>query len=352
MKNWTKTLLPPTASIRKAIEVIETGSLQIAMIVDDNRLLMGTVTDGDIRRGILNGIAMTEPVSMIMQTVPFTTGKDVADVVLHEMMQERRLRQIPLVDDDGHVVGLVHIDDMTPRSKILDNWVVLMAGGLGERLQPLTADTPKPLLKVGDKPIAETILENLIAQDFRKFYISVNYMADMIKDHFGNGSRLGVEIRYMEEDKRLGTAGPLSLLPETPKSPLIVMNSDLLTGVDFNSLLSYHSEADSKATMCVREYDFQVPFGVVRIKDNQISRIDEKPVHKFFVNAGIYVLDPAILELIPKDTTFDMPELFNEIIGRNEKTAVFPIREYWLDVGRIDDLERAKREFNDEFGTS
>ncbi len=350
MKDWTKTLLPPTASIRESIEVIDAESLQIAMIVDDERRLMGTVTDGDIRRGILKGIAMTETVSMVMKTSPFTTGHDVAEMALHEMMLERQLRQIPLVDQAGHVVGLAHIDDLLPQSRVRDNWVVLMAGGQGERLRPLTADTPKPLLKVGDKPIAETIMENLIAQNFRKFYISVNYMANMIKDHFGDGSRLGVEIRYIEEDRRLGTAGALGLLPEPPKSPLIVMNSDLLTGVDFNSLLSYHLENASMATMCVREYDFQVPFGVVGIKDNRVTGINEKPVHKFFVNAGIYVLDPAMLELIPKGVCFDMPELFNRIIELNEKTAAFPVREYWLDVGRIDDLEKAKREFNDEFG--
>ena len=219
-----------------------------------------------------------------------------------------------------------------------------MAGGLGSRLQPLTEDKPKPLLSVGDKPILETILESFIEQNFRRFYISVNYKADAIKKHFADGGRWNAEIRYLEEETRLGTAGALDLIPERPELPLLVMNGDLLTRVNFRDLLDYHLDQKAQATMCVREYDFQVPFGVVEIEDHHILSIDEKPVHRFFVNAGIYVLEPGLIDLIPKGEYFDMTDLFARAIEKGHETQAFPIHEYWIDVGRIDDLDRANHD--------
>ena len=352
MKNWTITLVGPDATIHDAIKAIDTGEAQVALVVDGENKLLGTVTDGDIRRGILKGIALGEAVTRIMKTPPITMNRGVSNKAIHQKMLKESLHQIPLVDGDGRVVGLAHIDDMGPQPRLLENWVVLMAGGLGTRLQPLTDDIPKPMLGVGGKPLLEIILESFIKHDFHRFYISVNYKAEMIKDHFGDGSKLGIEIRYLEEEKRLGTAGALGLLPETPQSPLIVMNSDLLTGIDFKSLLSYHSEQHSQATMCVREYDFQVPFGVVDIEDNRIVGIDEKPVHRFFVNAGVYVVEPKALALVATNQNLDMPDFFRTVIDDGHATAVFPIREYWMDIGRIDDLEQAKREFPQEFEES
>jgi len=220
----------------------------------------------------------------------------------------------------------------------------LMAGGLGSRLGELTKDTPKPLLKVGTKPILEVILENFISHGFHRFYISVNYKAEMIRDYFGDGSRWGVEIRYLHEHKRLGTAGALSLLPDNPTLPVLVMNGDLLTKVNFRQLIDFHNETNSKATMCVREFELQVPYGVVQIANHRLRAIEEKPVQRFFVNGGIYVLSPDMLQFIPEDSFYDMPTLFDEIIARGEETSVFPIREYWIDIGRADDFERANDE--------
>jgi NDP-sugar pyrophosphorylase family protein len=228
--------------------------------------------------------------------------------------------------------------------------VVLMAGGMGRRLHPITCDCPKPLIQVGNKPILETILENFIAHGFRRFYISVNYKAEMIKKHFGDGGRWGVEIRYIDEEFALGTAGPLGCLPERSAAPIIVMNGDILTQVNFHQLLAFHAEHRSKATMCVREYDFQIPYGVINLQHHRLVDIEEKPVQRFFVNAGIYALEPEVISMIPKNKHCDMPGLFKEVLQQGYETAAFPVREYWMDVGRIDDLERAKLEYSEVFG--
>jgi NDP-sugar pyrophosphorylase family protein len=224
-----------------------------------------------------------------------------------------------------------------------------MAGGLGKRLRPLTDEMPKPLLSVGNKPLLQNILESFVHQHFSHFFISVNYKADSIKNYFGDGSQWGIDIRYLEEDKRLGTAGALRLIAERPNAPVIVMNGDLLTRVNFRDLLNYHVERGSSATMCVCEYDVEVPFGVVEINGYQIEKIIEKPIHRFFVNAGIYVIDPDLFDMIPIDTYLDMTSFFDKMIDAGKKTAVFPIHEYWLDVGRVADLDRADFEFEKNF---
>jgi dTDP-glucose pyrophosphorylase/CBS domain-containing protein len=348
MRGWKNTLIPPTMPILKAIEKIDVNSLQIALIVDAQGRLLGTVTDGDIRRGILKGIGLNDSVSLIMNKKPVMVRSNISRNNVLTTMKVAQIRHIPVVDEDGRVVNLEVLDEVL-ESDGLDNWVVLMAGGLGSRLSPLTDKCPKPLLKVGSRPILETILENFMEYNFRKFYISLNYRGEMIRNYFGDGSRWGAEIRYIYEDKRLGTAGALSLLPEKPSGPLLVMNGDLLTKVNFKQLLEFHLDHKSAATMCVREYDFQVPFGVVKMDSYRLRRIDEKPVQRFFVNAGIYVLEPRTLEVIPQNQFFDMPELFDQLIKENQETVVFPIREYWMDIGHLADFERANGEFSEVF---
>ena len=345
MPDWKNSLIPADATVRDAVKTINDGGYEIALVTDADEKLLGTITDGDIRRALLGGLDMGTPVERIMYPDPLTAPENADDAEIEEKLNSNLLRQIPLVDDSGQVVGLAHIRDLTKPIESRDNWVVLMAGGLGERLMPLTEQTPKPLLTIGDKPLLQTILESFVEQNFRRFYISVNYKADAIKDHFGDGETWGVEIRYLEEDRKLGTAGALRLIPEHPEAPMIVMNGDLITRINFQDLLDYHDQQRAQATMCVREYDFQVPFGVVGINGNRIASIDEKPVHRFFVNAGIYVLDPGLIERIPADANHDMTDLFETVIADGEDTTVFPVHEYWLDVGRIDDLDRAKRDF-------
>jgi NDP-sugar pyrophosphorylase family protein len=265
-----------------------------------------------------------------------------------EKMHKNQIRQIPVLDESRRVIRLELLDELTTIPE-KDNWVVLMAGGLGTRLGTLTEDKPKPLIPVGSKPILETILENFIEYGFKKFYFSVNYKAEMIRAHFGSGEKWGVTIRYLHEEKKMGTAGPLSLLPEPFTKPILVMNGDLLTKVNFQQLLDFHREQKCEATMCVREFDFQVPYGVVKLNRQKITAIDEKPVQRFFVNAGIYVLEPLAIASVPKSEPSDMPSLFEHLIRENRPTAAFPIREYWMDIGRTTDLERANAEFVFEF---
>ncbi len=348
MDKWKDVLVLPQASVREAIQVLDSSGKQIVLVVDEQRRLLGTVTDGDVRRGILKGIDFTETVTRIMNPQPNTARMEMSRETVLATMKRKGLHHMPLVDEDGTVIGLDTLDDLI-HSRSKDNWVVLMAGGLGSRLRPLTEDCPKPMLKVGNKPLLETILENFIEYGFRRFYISVNYMAEVVKSYFGDGSRFGVEIRYLHEDKRLGTAGALSLLPERPAEPFFVMNGDLLTKVNFSQLLAFHVTHDAAATMCVREYDHQVPYGVVKIENHRITGIEEKPVQRFFVNAGIYLLAPEALDLIAPDTFFDMPTLFENLMAQQRETVVFPVREYWLDVGHLADYERANGEYQSVF---
>jgi NDP-sugar pyrophosphorylase family protein len=310
-------------------------------VVDESNRLLGTVTDGDIRRGILRGVPMSESVVRIMNRNPRTAARNEGPTRILQWMKEHLLHHIPVLDEKGCVVGIELLDELI-QSRPKENWVVIMAGGLGDRLKPLTADCPKPLLKVGTKPILETILENFLEYGLRHFFLSVNYKEEMVREYFGDGSRWNVSIEYLQEEERMGTAGALGLLLEKPAQPLIVMNGDVLTKVNFQHLLDFHLEQKAVATMAVREYDFQVPFGVVKIEGQSIVNIDEKPLQRFFVNAGIYVLEPQALEWIPKKTYLDMPHLFNQLAKARAKTIAFPIREYWLDVGLLQNYEKAQ----------
>jgi len=346
MKNWKQTSAAADIPLREVIRILDSGAMQIVLVVDGDNRLLGTITDGDIRRGILKGISLEAPANQIMNASPTVVRAGVERELVMTMMRQKQLRHIPVLDEHGSLVGLEFLDEIIQHR---DNPVVLMAGGLGSRLQSLTKDCPKPMLQVGNKPLLETILENFIEHGFHKFYISVNYMGHVIKSYFGDGSRWGVDIQYLEENQRLGTGGALSLLPMRPNAPLIVMNGDVLTKVNFRQLLEFHLEHNAQATMCVREYDFQIPYGVVKIDRHNITSIEEKPIQRFFVNAGIYVLDPAAMELIPKDVFYDMPSLFESLIKRGDETSAFPIREYWLDIGQLADYDRANGEFMQVF---
>ena len=340
MNKWKTVLVTPETPALEALRIIDSSRLQIAMVVDGEGRLLGTVTDGDVRRALLAGKSLTSPVTDIMFRTPTTAPPEADRETLLGLMQAKVLRQLPLVDAEGRVVGLESMMSLLA-TRELPNPVVLMAGGRGERLRPLTDTCPKPLLKVGGKPILERILENFLSQGFRRFFISVNYKAEMVEEHFGDGTRFGASISYLREDKPLGTAGALTLLPELDL-PFLVMNGDLLTKVNFAHLLDFHTENSAAGTMCVRDYTTQIPFGVVRTEGNALLRIDEKPSQTVFVNAGIYVLSPAVLRHIPHGEAYDMPRLFETLVARGEKARVFPVRDAWLDIGRMDDYERAQ----------
>lgn len=348
MRSAKKITITPQASIRDAIEAIDRGVMQIALVATADARLIGTISDGDIRRAFLKGKSLEDPIDELYNPNPVIGHINQPQEDLVQLALAHGLKQLPMLDDNGQLIGIEYIADHLhgPRKS---NPVILMAGGLGTRLRPLTLDTPKPMLTVGSKPILETILESFIRYGFQNFYISVNYKSEKIREYFGNGERYGISITYLNENERLGTAGALSLLPEGIDQPLLVMNGDLLTNVNFEHLLNYHQLAKSKATMCVREYQLQVPYGVVHTNGATISEIREKPTQKFFVNAGIYVLEPEILQRIPQKTYFDMPELYQQLLDDREKVCSFPIKDYWMDIGQPNDFEQANQEYTDFF---
>lgn len=349
MKDWKDALLLDSGTIAEAIRVLDASPAHICLVVDGAGRLKGTITDGDIRRGLLRSLPLTAPATEVMKGTPIIGRPGDDRHALLAALREARVRQLPLVDDENRVIGLETVDEMS-NSGPRPNWVVLMAGGMGMRLRPLTEQTPKPMLKVGTKPLLETTLETFLQQDFRRFYISVNYLADRVKDYFGDGGKWSCEIRYLEETEQLGTGGALSLIPSPPEHPIVVMNGDVLTKINFGQLLDFHREHRAAATMCVREYDFQVPYGVVRLDESRIQGLVEKPVHSFFVNAGIYVVEPRLLAAIPRDNRrFHMTQLFENAITAGQNTAAFPIREYWIDIGQLDDFARANGEYNGLF---
>ncbi len=349
MRNWEEALIPKTANVMQAIEIIDKSSIQIGLVVGSKRKLLGVITDGDIRRAILKGISMLDSVSNIMVTnFIYASDKDDIDELL-SLMQREDIRQIPILNANSQIVGLKVLMDFV-RPTFHKNPVVLMAGGMGTGLRPLTNERPKPLLSVGGKPVLETILRNFVEQGFNNIIISLNYKGKLIEEYFGNGDKFGAKIDYIHEKEPLGTAGSLRLIHiKETKDPLIVMNGDLLTKVNFIQLLNFHSEYRSTATMCVRNYEFQVPFGVASIHDNQLLSLDEKPTQRLFINAGIYVLEYDILNLIPKNKLFNMTDLFQVLLSNNYKTTAFPIHEYWIDIGQMHDLERANGEFTEYF---
>lgn len=349
MANWKDIVVSPETSLADTINKIDASGLQVALVLAPDSTLLGILTDGNIRRAILAGTSLRVPVSEVMNPHPTVMPESTPRDEMLALIRRTTIHHLPLIDDAQRVVGLVTIDQLIGAVEH-PNWVVLMVGGLGTRLQPLTDDCPKPLLPVGGKPILENILEGFAEQGFKRIFLSVNYKAEMIRNHFGDGENWGVRLDYLHETKRLGTAGSLSLLPGKPDAPIIVMNGDLLTRTSFDKLLRFHHDQGAAATMAVREYDFQVPYGVVRLDGARIEAIEEKPMQKFFVNAGIYVLSPEALDHLPAGTFFDMPTLFERLIVAGKNTAAYPLREYWLDIGRLEEFERAQREWITDIG--
>jgi dTDP-glucose pyrophosphorylase len=343
-KNWMDTVVSPDTPLAQAIARIDAAGLQVALVLDAGGGLAGIVTDGDVRRAILSGRGLEIPVSEAMNRQVTTIPEHAESRDMLTLMRSKRIHHLPLIGGDGRVAGLATLDELIGATQ-RPNWVVLMAGGLGTRLQPLTHDCPKALLPVGGKPILETILESFAEQGFKRIFLSVNYKAEMIQAYFGSGERWGVQIDYLLEDQRLGTAGGLRLLPDRPAAPIIVMNGDLLTRISFDSLLKFHEAQGATATMAVRDYELRVPYGVVQLDKARIESIEEKPSRTVFVNAGIYILDPEALDQLPSGLVCDMPELFSRVIAAGKVTAAYPVREYWIDIGRLEEFERANREW-------
>jgi len=345
MKNVDKIKLSVNSKVQDALKIIDVGAMQIALVLDAEKKLVGTITDGDIRRGLLNGLTLNDSIETIIHRNPTVCSVNDSKEDILKVAVEKKIYQVPIVDVDGVLIGIDEVDELLKPIEH-DNKVVLMVGGLGTRLRPLTNDLPKPLLEVGNRPLLETIIANFSKCGFRNIILSVNYKSQMIQDYFGDGSAFGVDIEYIQEEHRMGTAGALSLMKKTLTEPFFVMNGDLLTNVNFEHMLEYHLSNNALATMGVREYDFQVPYGVVNLDEHRITSIEEKPVQKFFVSAGIYILSSEALKYIPNNVFYDMPTLFESMISDKKKTISFPIREYWLDIGRLSDFEQANSEYH------
>ena len=332
-----KFLITKDMNIQQALIKLDESMGLGLIVVDELNKLHGTITDGDIRRAISAGLHLDSTIDQIMFRSPKTAEYNTPDIELRKLTNDHRIKLIPIIKD-GIVVDVFTVD----LEETKDIPVVLMAGGLGTRLGHLTKDCPKPMLDVAGKPVLHRIIEKFTRVGFRKFFISVNFKAEMIEDYFKDGSDFGCEIKYLKEEKRMGTAGSLSLLPGNLKGPLVIANGDLLTLVDFRRLVSFHQQHQAPMTICTRKYEFQVPFGVVKVNDGFVQSIDEKPTQVFNVSAGVYVINANVLRLIPNDDYFDMPSLIEKVMSSGEKTCCFPMVEQWIDIGQVSDLDYAR----------
>lgn len=341
--NWKKTLLPLCSTLRQAIKNLDYSALQIALVISEDNILQGTITDGDVRRGLLKGLDMDSAVEKIIFREPLVVPPEMSrEMVLH-LMRANKVHQIPVVDDRRRVVGL-HLWDEIGTQASRPNIMVIMAGGMGTRLRPHTENCPKPLLPVAGKPMLEHIIEKAMADGFKHFILAVHYLGHMIEEYFGQGEKWKVNIEYLREETPLGTAGALGLLAQKPAHPVLISNGDVLTDVRYGEMLDFHNRHEAAATMAVRLHQWQHPFGVVKTKGVEIVGFEEKPTYRTHVNAGVYVLAPKAFEFLLPREHCDMPLLFEKLSKDGKKTIVYPMHEPWLDVGRSEDYDQANND--------
>lgn len=336
-QQWRQAILSKDSTIREAIENLDRVSIKIVLVVNKLGVLEGTVSDGDIRRALLKGLDLHSPLSDVIHRNALVVSPDMTRELVIQLMTRNQIYQIPVVDEKHHVIGL-HLLDEINTPFIRPNLMVIMAGGMGTRLLPYTENCPKPLLKVAGKPMLEIIIERAKLQGFNNFILAIHYLGYMIEDYFGNGENLGVKIDYLREDFPLGTAGALGLVNPLPKNPFIVTNGDVITDIRYDELLDFHKIQSATASMAVRTYEWQNPFGVVQTKGIEIKGFEEKPVVRSLINAGIYVFNPEALSVLVPHEHCDMPLLFERLKTKNERIIAYPIHEPWMDVGRPDDL--------------
>ena len=339
MSLTNKYTIHPERTLTDAIKKITLNKKQFVLIVDRNNCLLGILTDGDIRRGILKGFSLNDTVNKIMNANPITASTRESSRQIIDKMMIKNVQQCPIIDKKNKLKDIKFLDKSLT-SFSLDNFVVIMAGGMGKRLSPYTKERPKPLMNIAGKPILERIIINLAKHGFKEIFLAVYYKSEMLEEFFGDGSSYGVKLNYIKEKSPLGTAGSISLLPNKPKKPFLVMNSDIVTDVNYFGLLDFHKKNKSIGTMCLKDFSVEVPYGVVQTNNNKILKIKEKPILTYKVNAGIYVLSPKATNYIPLNEYFDMTELFEILIKNKHKTSAFPIFENWADIANIEDLRK------------
>jgi len=338
-----KYFISPISSIRDAIEVIDNGAAQVALVVDSNNKLLGLVTDGDVRRGIINNISLDDEVSSIMTTSPLVLVAGAKKAEILQLMREKSIHHVPLVDGNGCISGIEVLDDLL-KKRSLSNPVVIMAGGKGQRLGSLTKNCPKPMLEINGKPMLEIILEKCIDAGFNNFYISVNYLKDKIIKHFSLGEKWGVNISYLEEGEPLGTCGSLKLLPNNLVDEILVLNGDVLTDLEYDRLITYHQKSRNAMTVCTRSHRVRIPFAVMTTSGAKLERFVEKPMYDFQVNAGVYILNSSLIEKIPSKF-YNMTDLVDDLLDSKTVVGVFPIHENWKDIGNPIDFKEAINSF-------
>ncbi len=339
---WAAACVSPDLDLHGVINALDRVGLQILLVVDGAQHLLGTVTDGDVRRALLRNLPMSSPAEAVMFRTPMVVGPELDAGAVLNLMRVNKLRQLPILDGAGRVVGL-HLWDQVMAAPVRENTVLLMAGGFGKRMMPFTESTPKPMLEVAGKPLLQHAIERARADGFRRFIISLHYLPEVIRGYFGDGSRFDARIEYILEEAPLGTAGALSLIRERPALPMVVANGDILTDVRFSDMLEFHRAQGAAATMAVREHHYHNPYGVVQTEGMAITGFEEKPVWRTRINAGLYVLNPGALGLLRAGEHCNMPTLFERLQQRGEKTIVYPMHETWMDVGNPADLLAANR---------
>jgi len=342
---WQDAVTQQEATIEEAIERLDQAALQIVLVLSPEGKLIGTITDGDIRRGLLRGLDLGSSIDSIIHRDAFVVPPEMEREMVLQIMQANKLHQLPVVDEKRRVIGLHTWDELSGCPE-RDNVMVVMAGGLGTRLRPHTEKCPKPLLMVAGKPIMEHIIVQAKNDGFNRFIVSTHYLSHMIKDYFGDGDKWGVSIEYINEEEPLGTAGALSYIKSHVDKSFVVTNGDVLTDIRYSELLGFHARHDAEATMAIRLHEWRHPFGVVEIDGVEIIGFEEKPIARTHVNAGVYVLNSTVLELLPEGQHCDMPSLFQAVKQQGWRTIAYPMHEPWLDVGRPDDLEKARVERN------
>jgi len=332
---------------------IEANGQAIALVLDEDGRLQATVTDGDIRRAILNQTDLDRPILNLFENTPPALGRGpvtapqgTSSEELLRLMSEFGIRHIPIVDSSDRVLEISLLSDLIQNQQ-LPVTAVVMAGGRGSRLRPLTENLPKPMLPLAGRPVMELIIEQLKKAGIRQVNLTTHFQSKVIHNHFGDGRSFGVDIDYVEEDQPLGTAGSLSLLQES-NDPLLVINGDILTKVDFRAMVDFHHEHEAEMTVAVRPHEVQIPYGVVETDGAIITGITEKPTIQNFINAGIYLLNPNVRRLVPEGEKYDMPDLIQRLINEGRCVASFPVHEYWLDIGQLDDYEQAQIDFESE----
>jgi dTDP-glucose pyrophosphorylase len=328
------------APIRKAMETINENWREVVLVEDNGDRVVGVITDGDIRRGLLRGLTLDSPASDVMNRRYVSVGPNVDRAAVLDMMRSLVIRQLPVIEQDGRLVGIHFLNDLLGISP-KPNAAVIMAGGKGVRLRPLTENCPKPMIQIAGRPILERIVLHLVGCGIRKIYLSINYLGEQIESHFGDGTKFGCSIEYIREDQPLGTGGALSLLPPQDH-PVVVMNGDQITQADIDKMLTFHEEEGVEATIGIQHYQVEVPFGVVINEGSRLVALQEKPTSHYLINTGIYVLDPGILGLIPRNEMFPITALFERLLSENRPVGVQFIDEEWIDVGRHDDLRKAQ----------